>query len=146
MVTERAVVRHKRSWSTKDVISFNISKVASVHLKSGLNWSDMTKDAPLDIAAKEGRTAAVAALIAAGAPVDHKDARGSTPLIQAMAAVDDHARRKRFPAEAQARYLEIVRTLLAGGAKVHVKFYEMSPLSLAKSAKCEPLIKLLEEA
>jgi len=106
----------------------------------------MTKDAALEIAAKEGRTAAVAALIAAGAPVDPKDARGYTPLMQAMAAVDDHTRRKRFSSDIQARYLETVRTLLAAGAKVNVKFYDMFPLSLAKSAKCEPLIELLEEA
>ncbi|HXA45875.1 MAG TPA: ankyrin repeat domain-containing protein, partial [Candidatus Angelobacter sp.] len=106
----------------------------------------MTNDTPLDIAAKEGRTAAVVALIAAGAPLDPKDARGYTPLMQAMAAVDDHTRRKRFSSDIQARYLETVRTLLAAGAKVNVKFYDMFPLSLAKSAKCEPLIELLEEA
>jgi ankyrin repeat protein len=104
----------------------------------------MTIDTPLDVAAKEGRTAAVAALVAAGAPVDPKDARDYTPLMQAMAAVDDHTRRKRFSSDVQARYLETVRTLLAAGVKVNVKFYDMSPLSLAKSAKCEPLIELLE--
>ena len=36
MVTDLAVVRHKRSWFSKDEISFNISKVASVHIKTGL--------------------------------------------------------------------------------------------------------------
>ena len=41
MVTDRAVVRHKRSWFSKDEISFNMSKVASVHIKTGFIWSDI---------------------------------------------------------------------------------------------------------
>ena len=41
MVTDRAVVRHKRSWFSKDEISFSLSKVASVHIKTGLIWSDI---------------------------------------------------------------------------------------------------------
>jgi hypothetical protein len=41
MVTDRAVVRHKRSWFSKDEISFNLSKVASVHIKKGILWSDI---------------------------------------------------------------------------------------------------------
>ena len=41
MVTDRAVVRHKRSWFSKDEISFNLSKVASVHIKTGIMWSDI---------------------------------------------------------------------------------------------------------
>jgi len=40
-VTDRAVIRHKRSWFRKDLISFSISKVASVHIKTGLLWSDI---------------------------------------------------------------------------------------------------------
>ena len=40
-VTERAVIRHKRSWFSKDEISIAISKVASVHIKTGLIWSDI---------------------------------------------------------------------------------------------------------
>ena len=40
-VTDRAVIRHKRSWFRKDLISFSISKVASVHIKTGLIWSDI---------------------------------------------------------------------------------------------------------
>ena len=38
-VTSRAVLRHKRSWFNKDEIS--ISKVASVHIKTGLIWADI---------------------------------------------------------------------------------------------------------
>ena len=38
-VTDRAVIRHKRSWFSKDEISISISKVASVHIKTGLLWS-----------------------------------------------------------------------------------------------------------
>src|ERR1039457_4495959 len=41
MVTDRAVVRHKRSWFSKDEISFNLSKIASVHIKTGMIWSDI---------------------------------------------------------------------------------------------------------
>ena len=33
-VTDRAVIRHKRSWFSRDVISISISKVASVHIKT----------------------------------------------------------------------------------------------------------------
>ena len=40
-VTDRAVIRHKRSWFSKDEISISISKVASVHIKTGLIWSDV---------------------------------------------------------------------------------------------------------
>jgi hypothetical protein len=40
-VTDRAVIRHKRWWFRKDLISFSISKVASVHIKTGLLWSDI---------------------------------------------------------------------------------------------------------
>jgi len=40
-VTDRAVVRHKRSWFSKDEISISITKVASVHIKTGILWSDI---------------------------------------------------------------------------------------------------------
>lgn len=40
-VTDRAVIRHKRSWFSKDEISISISKVASVHIKTGILWSDI---------------------------------------------------------------------------------------------------------
>lgn len=40
-VTPRAVIRHKRSWFSQDEISISISKVASVHIKTGLIWSDI---------------------------------------------------------------------------------------------------------
>ena len=40
-VTDRAVIRHKRSWFSQDEISISISKVASVHIKTGLMWSDI---------------------------------------------------------------------------------------------------------
>jgi len=40
-VTDRAVVRHKRSWFSKDEISISISKVASVHIKTGMLWSNI---------------------------------------------------------------------------------------------------------
>ena len=40
-VTDQAVIRHKRSWFSKDEISISISKVASVHIKTGIIWSDI---------------------------------------------------------------------------------------------------------
>lgn len=36
-----AVIRHKRSWLHKDEISISLTKVASVHIKTGLIWSDI---------------------------------------------------------------------------------------------------------
>ena len=40
-VTDRAVIRRKRSWFSRDEISISITKVASVHIKVGLLWSDI---------------------------------------------------------------------------------------------------------
>jgi rfaE bifunctional protein nucleotidyltransferase chain/domain len=40
-VTDRAVVRRKRSWFSKDEMSVIIQKVASVHIKTGMMWSDI---------------------------------------------------------------------------------------------------------
>src|ERR1700684_3896488 len=40
-VTDKAVVRHKRSWFSKDEISISISKVASVHIKTGIFWASV---------------------------------------------------------------------------------------------------------
>jgi hypothetical protein len=41
LVTDRAVIRHKRSWLTRDEISISITKIASVHIKTGIVWSDI---------------------------------------------------------------------------------------------------------
>ena len=40
-VSERAVTLRNRSWFTHDDISVSISKVASVHIKTGLVWSSI---------------------------------------------------------------------------------------------------------
>jgi|SRR5262245_19750979 len=40
-VSEKAVTRRKRSWFSRDEISVSISKVASVHIKTGVFWSDI---------------------------------------------------------------------------------------------------------
>jgi hypothetical protein len=40
-VSDRAVIRHKRSWFSKDEISISITKVASVHIKTGMIWSNI---------------------------------------------------------------------------------------------------------
>jgi hypothetical protein len=38
-VTDKAVLRRKRSWFSSDEISISIQKVASVHIKTGPIWS-----------------------------------------------------------------------------------------------------------
>ena len=40
-VTERSVIRHKPSWFSSDEMSIGIDKVASVHIKTGILWSDV---------------------------------------------------------------------------------------------------------
>src|SRR6476660_1145956 len=40
-VSDRAVSRRKRSWFRLDEISMSISKVASVHIKTGIIWSEI---------------------------------------------------------------------------------------------------------
>ena len=40
-VTNKAVTRHKRSWFSRDEISISITKVASVHIKTGIIWADV---------------------------------------------------------------------------------------------------------
>lgn len=40
-VNEQAVTRHKRSWFSRDEISVSISKVASVHIQTGMIWSNI---------------------------------------------------------------------------------------------------------
>jgi D-glycero-beta-D-manno-heptose 1-phosphate adenylyltransferase len=38
-ITDKAVVRHKRSWFSEDEMSISMQKVASVHIKTGMLWS-----------------------------------------------------------------------------------------------------------
>ncbi|PWU19486.1 MAG: hypothetical protein C5B50_06485 [Verrucomicrobia bacterium] len=40
-VSDKAVTRRKRSWISRDEMSMSISKVASVHIKTGLIWSEI---------------------------------------------------------------------------------------------------------
>jgi hypothetical protein len=40
-VTDTAVVRRKRSWFTKNEMSIHLQRVASVHVETGLFWSDI---------------------------------------------------------------------------------------------------------
>jgi hypothetical protein len=40
-VTDLAVIRRKRSWFSRDEISISITKVASVHIKTGIFYSDI---------------------------------------------------------------------------------------------------------
>lgn len=40
-VSDKAVVRRKRSWFSRDEISISIFKVASVHIKTRMVWSNI---------------------------------------------------------------------------------------------------------
>ena len=40
-VSDKAVSRSKRSWFSRDQMSISLSKVASVHIKTGIFWSDI---------------------------------------------------------------------------------------------------------
>jgi len=40
-ITENAIIRHKRSFFGKGETSYSISKVASVHIKTGMFFSDL---------------------------------------------------------------------------------------------------------
>src|SRR5436853_7387391 len=40
-VSDKAVSRRKRSWFRMDEMSMSITKVASVHIKTGLIWSEI---------------------------------------------------------------------------------------------------------
>jgi hypothetical protein len=61
-VTDQAVVRRKRSWFSKDEISISITKVASVHIKTGILWADILIESSggSDPLASHGHTKAAA--------------------------------------------------------------------------------------
>lgn len=40
-VTDKAVTRRKRSWFSQDEMTINVTKVASVHIKTGFWFSDI---------------------------------------------------------------------------------------------------------
>jgi hypothetical protein len=40
-VSDKAVTRRKRSWISRDEMSVSITKVASVHISTGVLWSDI---------------------------------------------------------------------------------------------------------
>ena len=40
-VSDKSVTRRKRSWFSRDEISISITKVASVHIKTGVFWSEI---------------------------------------------------------------------------------------------------------
>jgi hypothetical protein len=40
-VSDTSVTRRKRSWLSRDEISVSIAKIASVHIKTGLVWSEI---------------------------------------------------------------------------------------------------------
>ena len=41
IVNDKSVSRRKRSWFRQDEMSMSLSKVASVHIKTGLIWSEI---------------------------------------------------------------------------------------------------------
>ena len=40
-VTDKSVTRRKRSWFSQDEMTISIAKIASVHIKTGMIWSDI---------------------------------------------------------------------------------------------------------
>ena len=40
-VTDKSVTRRKGSWFSQDEMTISIAKIASVHIKTGLIWSDI---------------------------------------------------------------------------------------------------------
>jgi hypothetical protein len=40
-VTDQAIIRRKRSWFSRDEMSIARSKIASVHIKTGIIWSEV---------------------------------------------------------------------------------------------------------
>lgn len=40
-ITDKAVIRHKRSWMGTDEMSISLFKVASVRIRTGLVWADI---------------------------------------------------------------------------------------------------------
>jgi hypothetical protein len=40
-ISDKAVTRRKRSWFSRDEISVSITKVASVHIRTGMIWSEV---------------------------------------------------------------------------------------------------------
>ena len=40
-ISEKAATRRKRSWFSSDEMSMSMSKVASVHIKTGMIWSEI---------------------------------------------------------------------------------------------------------
>jgi hypothetical protein len=40
-ISDKSVTRRKRSWFSMDEITMSISKVASVHIKTGMLWSEI---------------------------------------------------------------------------------------------------------
>ena len=40
-VSDKSVTRRKRSWFSQDEMTISIAKIASVHIKTGLIWSEI---------------------------------------------------------------------------------------------------------
>jgi hypothetical protein len=40
-VSDKSVTRRKRSWLSRDEMSISVSKVASVHIQTGMFWSNI---------------------------------------------------------------------------------------------------------
>src|SRR5260370_33384643 len=40
-INDKAAVRHKASWVSRDEMSISVQKIASVHIKTGLLWANI---------------------------------------------------------------------------------------------------------
>lgn len=102
----------------------------------------LTRDEPLDTAAKAGHTNAVEVLLKAGAAGAQPVSKQFPPLI----SIAEKFQRGRVGKADQERYLAIAKMLLDAGARATVSVFGVTPLSLAEESKCKPLIAMLREA
>ncbi len=113
---------------------------------ANLNLQDpLTNEWPLSVAASAGQSAAVTALLQAGASVNPPGCKFS-PLMSAVGSLECKKRQGKAKAEFVASIVAIAKELLAVGAKPNVSCFGISPLSLAGDMKCKPLVEVLSAA
>jgi ankyrin repeat protein len=102
----------------------------------------LTRDEPLEAAAKAGHPDAVEALIKAGAVVVQSASRQFPPLM----SIAEKFQRGEVAKADEARYLATASKLLDAGARATVSVFGITPLSLAEESKHKPLIAMLRAA
>lgn len=100
---------------------------------------------PLDIASQNGNAEAATALMAAGAIVNPSP-REFPPLWQALNGIMKLGSRKLMTPETVERYVRLINSLLAAGARPDVSVYGTTPISMAEQIKCDPIVELLKAA